>query len=75
MRLHQGSFRLEIRKKLFAEYQNRLPREVLMASSQPEFKKLLDNEIIEIWLDFWVEPGFELDDPHGSPPTQDIACS
>jgi len=47
MRLHQGKFRLDTRKRLFAErvvyHQNRLPREADMAPSLSDFKEHLDD--------------------------------
>jgi len=47
MKLHQGKFRLDIRKRFFTErmvgHWNRLSREVIVASSVSEFKEHLDN--------------------------------
>ncbi|KAK4818856.1 hypothetical protein QYF61_020075 [Mycteria americana] len=47
MKLHEGKFRLDIRKRFFTGgvvgYWNRLPREVVTAPSLPEFKEHLDD--------------------------------
>ena len=49
MKLHQGKFRLDIRKRFFTErvvgHWNRLPRELLMAPSLSEFKEHLDDAL------------------------------
>ncbi|KAJ7424031.1 hypothetical protein BTVI_07930 [Pitangus sulphuratus] len=49
MRLCQGSFKLDIRKRFFTQRVvgcwNRLPREVVTAPSLTEFKKRLDNAL------------------------------
>lgn len=45
MKLHQGKFRLDTRKRFFTEtavsHWNRLPREIIMAPRLPEFLKLI----------------------------------
>jgi len=52
MKLHQGKFRLDIRKRFFTErmvgHWNRLPRDVVMAPSLSEFHKHLDNALSHI---------------------------
>ena len=48
MNLHQGKFILAIRRRFFTDrvvgHWNRLPREVITASSPSEFKEYLDND-------------------------------
>lgn len=47
MKLHQGKFTLDVRKKFFTGrvvcHQNRLSREVIMEANLPEFKGNLDH--------------------------------
>jgi len=49
MKLHQGKFRLDIRKRFFngrvVGHWNRLPMEVVTALSLSEFKEHLDNAL------------------------------
>ncbi|KFQ71111.1 hypothetical protein N335_11245, partial [Phaethon lepturus] len=49
MKLHQGKFRLDIRKKFITErmvsHWNRVPREVAMAPSLSEFKEYLGDTL------------------------------
>ena len=49
MKLHQGKFRLDIRKRFFTErvvsHWNRLPRAVVTAPSLSEFKEHLENAL------------------------------
>ncbi|KAK4822195.1 hypothetical protein QYF61_011180 [Mycteria americana] len=55
MKLYQGKFRLDIRKRLFAGRVvgrwNRIPREVVMAPSLSEFKEHLD-DALSLWFSF-----------------------
>ena len=52
MKLCQAKFRFGIRKKFFTErvvgHWNRLPREVVMAPSQSEFKEHLDDALSHV---------------------------
>lgn len=49
MKLQQGKFRLDIRKRFFTErvigHRNRLPKEVVAAPSLSEFKECVDNTL------------------------------
>ncbi|KFP99696.1 hypothetical protein N329_02346, partial [Haliaeetus albicilla] len=49
MKLHQGEFRLDIRKRFFTErvvgHWTRIPRELVMAPRLSEFKEHLDNSL------------------------------
>jgi len=55
MKLHQGKFKLDVRKKFFTErmisHWNRLPRQVVMEPSQSEFKECMDNTLV-LWFSF-----------------------
>jgi len=49
LKLHQGRFRMDIRKRFFTEtvtgHWDRFPREVVTAPNLLEFKKCLDNAL------------------------------
>ncbi|KAK4828996.1 hypothetical protein QYF61_001752 [Mycteria americana] len=61
MKLHQGKFRLDFRKRFFTErvvsHWNRLPKEPVTAPSLSEFKECLDDALshMEISMLFWEE--------------------
>ncbi|KAK4827052.1 hypothetical protein QYF61_013236 [Mycteria americana] len=54
MKLHQGKFRLDIRKRFFTKrvvgHWNRLPKEAVLAPSLSEFKEHLDNTLSHMVL-------------------------
>ncbi|KAJ7416270.1 hypothetical protein WISP_72699 [Willisornis vidua] len=74
MKLHQGKFRLDIRKRFFTGrlvgHWNRFPREVITAPSLSEFKKHLNDSLSLIFRQSCEEQGAGLDDPYGFLPTQ-----
>lgn len=79
MKLLQGRFGLDIRKRFFIErvtgHWNSLPRAVVITLSLLEFNKHLGKALKAYALIFglsYVEPGVGLEDPHGFLPTWDI---
>ncbi|KAJ7398975.1 hypothetical protein BTVI_119701 [Pitangus sulphuratus] len=79
MKLSQGRFRLDIRKRFFTqrvvEHWNRLPREVITAPNLSEFRKHLDNafrRVVGLLEVSCAGPGVGLTGPDGSLPTQHI---
>ena len=73
LKLHQGKFRLDIRKKFFTQrvvtHWNRLPKEVVDAPSLEAFKARLDVALGSLvsWLaTLHIAGGLKLDDHCGS---------
>ncbi|KAK4822096.1 hypothetical protein QYF61_009796 [Mycteria americana] len=58
MKLHQGKFRLDIRKRFFTErvvsYWNKLSREVVTAPSLSEFKEYLDDALSPMCFGYYI---------------------
>ena len=79
LKLHQGRFRLDIRKHFFTErvvkHWNRFPQEVVNAPNLSVFKRHLENALHNmLYLLIGSSHAVELDDHCGSLPTK-IFCS
>lgn len=77
MKLHQGKFRLNVRKRFFtkrvAVHLKRFPKEVVMVPRLPEFEKLRQccQRYGSVFGWSWVKPRIGLDNPCRSLPIQD----